>query len=123
MFRDEVVSVIRFDREAGAALFQRTAPVGDDGSLAPSEHKFGGVLRDQALVQMSELLDSGHTGAVFLGSARMDGRVAHLGDWCEVLPWSPMTEGHAHDHSRRLRTNSDTILEGIGEDGEQSQST
>ncbi len=79
--------------------------------------------KDQALTQMSELLDSGHEGPIFLGSARMDGRVAHLGDWCEVLPWSPLLEGHARDYSRSLRTNSDTIFEGIGDDGEQSQST
>jgi len=123
MFRDEVVNVVRFDRDAGAALFQRTPPVGDDGEVSGSDHKFGAVLRDQALTQMSELLDSGHQGPIFLGSARMDGRVAHLGDWCEVLPWSPLLEGHARDYSRSLRTNSDTIFEGIGDDGEQSQST
>lgn len=123
MFRDEVVNVVRFDRDAGAALFQRTPPIGDDGEVSGSDHKFGAVLRDQALTQMSELLDSGHQGPIFLGSARMDGRVAHLGDWCEVLPWSPLLEGHARDYSRSLRTNSDTIFEGIGDDGEQSQST
>ncbi|MEL0267482.1 MAG: PD-(D/E)XK nuclease family protein [Euryarchaeota archaeon] len=122
MFRDEVVQVIRFDREAGAALFQRMPPIGEEGELTPSEHKFGAVLRDQALVQLSELLDSGHEGAIFLGSARMDGKIAHLGDWCEILPWNPMNEGHAHDHSRWLRSNSDTVFEEIGEDGEDNQS-
>ena len=122
MFRDEVVQVIRFDREAGAALFQRMPPIGDEGELAPSDHKFGAVLRDQALTQMSELLDSGHEGAIFLGSARMDGRIAHLGDWCEVLPWNPINEGHARDYSRWLRSNSDTIFEEIGDEGEDNQS-
>jgi hypothetical protein len=122
MFRDEVVQVIRFDREAGAALFQRMPPIGEQGELAPSDHKFGAVLRDQALVQLTSLLDSGHEGAIFLGSARMDGRVAHMGDWCEVLPWEPINEGHAYDHSRWIRKNSDTIFEGIGDDGEHNQS-
>jgi hypothetical protein len=123
MFRDEVVSVVRFDREAGAVLFERTPPIGEEGEVMGSEHRFGAVLRDQALVQMSELIDSGHEGPIFLGSVRMDGRVAHLGDWCEILPWSPILEGHARDHSRWLRTNSDTIFDGIGEDGESNQST
>jgi len=122
MFRDEVVQVIRFDREAGAALFQRMPPIGNEGELAPSDHKFGAVLRDQALVHLSELLDSGHEGAIFLGSARMDGRIAHLGDWCEILPWNPMNEGHARDYSRWLRSNSDTVFGEIGEDGEDNQS-
>ncbi len=90
MFRDEVVSIIRFDPESGAALFQRMPPVGDDGELAASDHRFGAILRDQALTQMQELIDSGYEGPVFLGSARVDGKIFHLGDWCEVLPWSPL---------------------------------
>ena len=92
MFRDEVVSTIRFDSESGAALFQRMPPVGDDGELASSDHRFGAILRDQALTQMQELIDSGYEGPIFLGSARVDGKIFHLGDWCEVLPWSPLLE-------------------------------
>ena len=90
MFRDEVVSTIGFDRESGAALFQRMPPVGVDGELAASDHRFGAILRDQALTQMQELIESGHEGPIFLGSARVDGKIVHMGDWCEVLPWTPL---------------------------------
>ena len=51
-----------------------------------------------------------------------EGNTIYLGDWCEILPWNPMNEGHAHDHSRWLRSNSDTVFEEIGEDGEDNQS-
>ena len=90
MFIDEVVSTIRFDPESGAALFQRMPPVGDEGDLANSDHRFGAILRDQALTQMQELIESGHEGPIFLGSARVDGKIVHMGDWCEVLPWTPL---------------------------------
>ena len=56
MFRDEVVQVIRFDREAGAALFQRMPPIGDEGELAPSDHKFGAVLRIKHLYNFPNCL-------------------------------------------------------------------
>ncbi|GIT75140.1 MAG: hypothetical protein Ct9H300mP30_2020 [Methanobacteriota archaeon] len=48
MFRDEVVSAIKFDPESGPALFERMPPVGSDGELAHSDHRFGAILRDQA---------------------------------------------------------------------------
>jgi hypothetical protein len=90
MFRDEVVSTVRFDPESGAALFERMPPIGADGELAHSDHRFGAILRDQALDQMRELMDSDYDGAIFLGSVRVDGKIVHLGDWCEVLPWTPL---------------------------------
>ena len=40
MFRDEVVSTVRFDPESGAALFERMPPIGADGELAHSDHRF-----------------------------------------------------------------------------------
>tara|TARA_Y100001968_G_scaffold325311_1_gene366330 strand:+ start:1986 stop:3161 length:1176 start_codon:yes stop_codon:yes gene_type:complete len=90
MFRDEVVRLVRFDQESGAALFERSPPVGDDGELAPSDHRFGAILKDKALQQMIENQSSADDHHLFLGSARLDGKVMHLGDWSEILPWSPM---------------------------------
>ena len=111
------------DGGGGAVVVERRRPSGEEGEGMGSEHRFGAVGREQARVQMSERIGSGHEGPIFLGSVRMDERVAHLGDWSEILPWSPILEGHARDHSRWLRTNSDTIFDGIGEDGESNQST
>ncbi|MDP6662265.1 MAG: PD-(D/E)XK nuclease family protein [Candidatus Thalassarchaeaceae archaeon] len=89
-FRDEVVRLVRFDEESGASLFERTPPIGDAGELAGSNHRFGAILRDQALEQMRAISSSDYDGPLFLGSARVDGKIMHLGDWSEVLPWSPI---------------------------------
>jgi len=90
MFRDEVVRTVRFEEESGASLFERTPPVGADGELADSNHRFGAMLKGRAMQQMRELQSSGYDGYLFLGSARVGGSVMHLGDWSEVLPWSPL---------------------------------
>ena len=90
IFRDEVVNLVKFDPQSGAALFERAPPLGDEGEVGRSEQKFGALLRDQALVHMRELNDSGHEGPIFIGSAKADGKVMHLGDWSEVLPWTPL---------------------------------
>ena len=90
MFRDEVVSLVRLDADSGAALFERNPPVGDDGEIMGSDHRFGAILKDKALEKIT-LLESSYDGApLFLGSARVDGTVMHLGDWSEILPWSPL---------------------------------
>ena len=89
-FRDEVVSLVRFDAESGAALFERNPPVGDEGEVASSDHRFGAILKDRALEKMRSIDSSGVQGPLFLGSARVDGQIMHLGDWSEILPWSPL---------------------------------
>ena len=105
MFRDEVVRVIRFDSDAGAALFERMPPIGHDGEVTRSEHKFGAIIRDQAKIQMNELLNSGYEGPIFLGSSRVDGKIVHLGDWSEVLPWSPLLFSQRENQSRMSSRN------------------
>ena len=90
MFRDEVVRLIRFDNDSGAALFERQSPIGIDGEVIESEIRFGGFLKDRAFEQMSELISSDYQGPIFLGSIRAEGKIIHLGDWSEVLKWSPL---------------------------------
>ena len=53
--RDEVVKLVRFDQDSGAALFERTPPVGVRGDVAGSEHRFGAILKDHALDRMRKL--------------------------------------------------------------------
>ena len=90
MFRDEVVRLIRFDETSGAALFERQSPLGKDGEVIESEIRFGGFVKDRAFEQISELISSGYEGPIFLGSIRAEGKIIHLGDWSEILRWSPL---------------------------------
>ncbi len=90
MFRDEVVRLVRLDEESGAALFERTTPIGEEGELRGSDHRFGALIKDQSLEKIRQLGEEQLDGYLFLGSIRVGGKTAHLGDWSEILPWEPL---------------------------------
>jgi len=90
MFRDEVVRLVRIDQESGAALFERTTPVGDDGELRGSDHRFGALLNGSSLEKIRQMSQAELDGYLFLGSIMFGGKTARMGDWSEVLPWSPL---------------------------------
>ena len=96
-FRDEVVKLIRFDEISGVALFERMSAIEDKGEVAESNVQFGAFIKDQALKQITHLLSTGYDGPMFLGSIRADGKVMHLGDWSEILKWSPLLKSIRED--------------------------
>jgi len=89
-FNDEVVTLINFDSEEGLASFKLMIPDGLDGELRDSEKSFGAFLSNQSLNQLRELQNMGYDGPLFLGSTRVDGEVRYLGNWSEILPWTPL---------------------------------
>ncbi len=91
-FRDEVTKLVRLDRESGAALFERATPLDDEGALGGSEYRFGAILKGRALEKIKQLEQDELDGYLFLGSARADGKIVHMGDWSEILPWKPLLE-------------------------------
>ena len=90
MFRDEVVRLVRIDQESGAALFERTTPVGNDGKLRGSDHRFGALLKGRSLEKIRQMDQAELDGYLFLGSIMFGGKTARMGDWSEILPWSPL---------------------------------
>ena len=90
MFRDEVVRLVRLDQESGAALFERTTPVGGDGELRGSDHRFGALLKGKSLEKIRQMDQPELDGYLFLGSIMFGGKTARMGDWSEILPWSPL---------------------------------
>jgi len=97
MFRDEVVRLIRFDEASGAALFERQEPKGEIGEVIESETRFGGFVKGRALEQMLNLISSEYEGPIFIGSIRAEGRTIHLGDWSEILEWTPLLNSIRQD--------------------------
>ena len=90
MFRDEVVRLIRLDQESGAALFERTTPEGGEGELRGSDHRFGALLKGRSLEKIRQMDQAELDGYLFLGSIMFGGKTARMGDWSEILPWSPL---------------------------------
>ena len=92
MFRDEVVRLVRFDQESGAALFERTTPIGDEGELRGSDHRFGALLKGTSLEKIRQMDKVELDGYLFLGSIMIGSKTARMGDWSEILPWSPLLQ-------------------------------
>jgi len=90
LFRDEVARLIRLDEESGAALFERAPPIGEEGELAQSNHRFGAIIKDSALEQIMSINSTSNGIPLFIGSCRVSGSVMHLGDWSEIIPWDPL---------------------------------
>ena len=97
IFRDMVGILEKVELENGICLVERMGPIDDDGSLAPTGQRAGAVFAGQALDQLKALVEEGHEGPVFLGGVRLDGETWKLGDWCDVLPWTPLLEGRKRD--------------------------
>ena len=89
-FSNEVVKLVNFDPDEGLASFEVMFPEGQDGDLVESGERFGAFLVNQPLNQLRELYSQGYEGPLFIGSARLDGEIRHLGDWSEILPWKPL---------------------------------
>ena len=96
MFRDEVTELVRLDHDSGAALFERTTPTDQEGSLAGSDYRFGAILKGKALEQIKQFEQDESGGYLFLGSVRVDGKIVHMGDWSEILPWSPLLKSTSY---------------------------
>ena len=64
----------------------------EEGGMIPSGRTVGIICKGQSLDQMRSVMESDHRGAVFLGSIRSNSRPWAMGDWSEVLPWTPLLE-------------------------------
>ena len=91
-FVDVVVLLERIDVEKGAGLLEICSPKDADGAVRPTGRKVGAVFEGNALTHLRALLDEEWKGAVFIGSAKADGQVWRIGDWCDVLPWKPIPD-------------------------------
>ena len=100
IFRDMVAVFEKIEAENGICLVERMAPINEQGELASTGQRAGAVFAGQALTRLKALVEEGHTGPVFLGGVRLDGETWKLGDWCDVLPWSPLLEGRMREKSQ-----------------------
>ena len=91
-FVDVVVLIERIDSEKGVGLLEICSPNNEDGGIQPTGRKIGAVFEGNALNHLHKILEEDWKGAVFIGSAKADGQVWKVGDWCDVLPWKPIPD-------------------------------
>ena len=81
-------------------MVELVSPKNEVGGIIPSGRTIGLICKGQALDQMRTVMNSDHRGAVFLGSIRTNAKPWAMGDWSEVLPWTPLLESIRNKPSR-----------------------
>jgi len=89
-FSDAVVLLHQYDEPSGTGLLELCEPFDDTGRVIPTGHQVSASFEGRAKEALAEVIDSGHTGPLFIGSARTTGKQWRVGRWCDVLPWSPI---------------------------------
>ena len=74
------------------ATVEECIPATESGDVEPTGQMRNVTFDGRGKVVFEELLDAGHQGPIFLGSAMMSRDVWRVGSWCDVLPWSPIAD-------------------------------
>ena len=73
-------------------MVEECIPGNEDGNVEPTGQMRNVTFDGRGKDVLEELLDAGHKGPIFLGSAMMNRDVWRVGPWCDVLPWSPISD-------------------------------
>jgi hypothetical protein len=91
-FADGVILIHQYKPAQGIAIVESCTPIGDQGEVEPSGDKRSVQFDGRGKEVLEKLLDDGHEGPIFIGSAMMNRDVWRVGPWCDVLPWSPIPD-------------------------------
>ena len=91
-FSDAVILLHNYQKSNGTAIIELCEPRDEKGSVIPTGIKTGATFDNRGKEALEELLETGHTGPIFLGSAMTNRNSWRVGHWCDVLPWSPIPD-------------------------------
>jgi hypothetical protein len=99
-FCDAVVLLHRYEVATGAAVIELCEPFDETGRAIPTGTQMAARFDGRGKEVIEALQESGHQGPVFLGSVMTGRGTWRIGSWCDVLPWSPLPDGEAHDRDQ-----------------------
>ena len=88
-----MVLLHNYEKLSGSAIVELCEPRDDSGSVIPTGIRMGVNFDNRGKEALEELLETGHQGPIFLGSAMTNRHSWRVGHWCDVLPWSPIPDG------------------------------
>ncbi len=91
-FADGVVLLHQYDHDRSIATVEECVPANSSGSVQPTGQIRNVTFDGRGKEALESLLQDGHQGAIFLGSAMMNRDVWRVGSWCDVLPWAPIPD-------------------------------
>ena len=91
-FSDAIVLLHNYDESSGSAVIELCEPRDGDGGVMPTGVRTGAKFDNRGKEALEELLETGHQGPIYLGSAMTNRNSWRIGHWCDVLPWSPIPD-------------------------------
>ena len=91
-FSDAVILLHNYDQVSGSAVVELCEPRDGEGNVMPTGVRTGAKFDNRGKEALEELLESGHQGPIFIGSAMTNRNSWRAGHWCDVLPWSPIPD-------------------------------
>ena len=91
-FADGVVLIHQYDEGRSTATVEECVPRNELGEIQPTGEMRTVRFDGRGKESLEALLDAGHQGPLFLGSAMMNRDVWRVGPWCDVLPWAPIPD-------------------------------
>ncbi|MEC7098173.1 MAG: hypothetical protein VXW74_01860, partial [Candidatus Thermoplasmatota archaeon] len=88
-FRDAVVRVVARPAGSSTVEVERLLPGDGPGEVVDGGGRCSMLFVGSALTKLEALMDEDAAAPIFVGSALAKGQQWRVGDWCDVLPWSP----------------------------------
>ena len=88
-FRDAVVRVVARPAGSSTVEVERLLPGDGPGEVVDGGGRCAMLFVGSALTKLEALMDEDAAAPIFVGSALAKGHQWRVGDWCDVLPWSP----------------------------------
>jgi hypothetical protein len=87
-----VVLLQHYDSVSGGGVAEMCEPADESGRVLPTGLQMAINFDNRGKEALEELLESGHKGPLFIGSAMMKRGTCRVGHWCDVLAWSPIPD-------------------------------
>jgi len=91
-FADGVVLIHQYDEGRSTATVEECVPRNELGEIESTGELRTVRFDGRGKESLEALLDAGHQGPLFLGSAMMNRDIWRVGPWCDVLPWAPIPD-------------------------------
>ncbi len=91
-FKDIVVLLHHYDSVSGGGVAEMCEPADEAGRVLPTGLQMTINFDNRGKEALEELLEKGHKGPIFVGSAMMKRGSCRVGHWCDVLAWSPIPD-------------------------------
>ena len=91
-FSDSVILLHHFDDVNGSGVAEICEPANAEGRAMPTGIQVPINFDGRGKEALQELLETGHQGPIFIGSAMTNRDTWRVGHWCDVLAWSPIPD-------------------------------